>query len=179
MPPYDGRMTSTASKAARKLDFPVDDFKRSYSAAEVEDLIARNWRRTFPTSAGRVPVELRCKRCGAILPLPPAVGLWCDPEGRAPQPVVYSLRSADGGVRLSRLMGRRGAWPAGRGAWRDEATGDPLLQRDAWRAEVVLALPRSRRMAVSAERRLSWKAAEFEQWIGERWSSGGLRESQG
>ena len=160
-------MTSTASKAARKLDIPVDDFKYSYSAAEVEDLIARNLRRTFPASAGRLPVELRCKSCGAVLPLPPAVGRWCDPEGRAPQPVVHSLRSTDGGDAC------RGSWPEGGHGPQGEARGERKRQVILYFSETLGGLKwcwlcRGEKDGRSCGATPSWKAAEFEQWIGEQ-----------
>jgi hypothetical protein len=157
-------MTSAASKAARTLDFPVDDFKRSYTAAEVEDLVARNWRRAFPTSAGRLPVDLRCKSCGAVLPLPPAERRWCDPGGRATQSVVFSLRSAGGGD------GCRGSWPEGENGPQGEARGERKRQVILYFNETDGLLKwhwfcRGEKDGRDCRATPVWSAAKFEQLI--------------
>ena len=168
-------MTSTASKAARALDFPVDEFKYSYSAAEVEDLVARNLRRAFPASAGRLPVDLRCKSCRAILPLPPAMGLWCDPEGRAPQAVVFPLRSAGSGNAC------RGSWPEGENGPQGEARGERKRKVILYFSETADGLKwwwfcDGKKDGRDCRATPVWTAAKFEQLIDrkvvQRWPKG-------
>ena len=122
-------MTSTASKAARELDFPVDDFKHSYSAAEVEKMVARNLRRAFPASAGRLPVDLRCRTAVRFCHCRQPWGV-----GAIPRDERHN-RSCFRSDRLARETVVEAHGPRvrlGRRARRvvSEAKGDPLLQRD-------------------------------------------------